>query len=218
MSMVATEIPVKYVTEPWDEHATALQNTVDSDASLLAAADVAHNVNLHYTLPAEARFVQDASTVGRGKILGKVIFPLRPRDISSQIVHAQEARHPLHAHRVKRFAVVVTQKAPELQGEFRFIPISELPKNQDPGSLKTLSFETVIRMIKYAGGDAQSISHALEAITPSTIWSNTRKWKDHGGNPKRRGSIKRRKTSYHFHASPRAIELKRKKHLEITNV
>lgn len=195
MPMQAKE-PVIYITEQWDRYAIPFQNAVDNDAALLAAADFAQRTNLQYTSPAEAQWIQNQDARVGGNILGKVIYPMTPENM-----HVENTKTKLLMHRVKRFAVVVYQDENHLEGEIHFVPLRTL-KDHDPGSLSTLSFPKVVKMIEQAGGNRESISEALAAIPTSAIWSNERNWKDRGGQPHRQGATKRNRTSYHFKKYP----------------
>lgn len=191
--MVAREAPVIYVTEPWDTFAVADQNAVGSDTDLLREATLQQDPDLHYETPTGARYVQSEETVARGNIIGKVIFPVPTEHAAIEIRHW------------KRFAVVAHQSAFDLSGEIRFIPIDDLPKNQDAGSLKTLRFSNVRKMIVQSGGSAASIDNALAQIPESLSRSQLRVWKKRGGHPRRRGSMKRMPQSYHFGAPLRGF-------------
>ena len=189
---------ITYVTEPWDRGVAARQNAVDSDASLLAAADFAQDPDLQYITGSEARFIQDPDTGARGKILGITKAPLPPENVSSLIAHSQKISGELRVHRVRRFAVVAWQDFENQSGVIRFIPIRDLPKNQDAGSFKALRFSSVVATIKHAGGSTKAISQALQQIPISRTTSARREWEKRGGHPDRKGAMKRRKASYRF--------------------
>jgi len=200
--------PAESLTE---EHVSSPIVIADDDA-LLAEAQNAQNTANYYTPRPFAELLAGPDFAGRGKIIGMITFPVPSKDNSSFVLHSDRLGHSLLAHRRKRVAVVVSQKGPELQGEFRFIPIHELPETQDPGSLKKLSYRKVMEMLEKAGGNKESIADAFREIPNSTMWSNESVWRDHGGRPHRRGATKRNPSSYHFHATPRDID-RRNKHM-----
>ncbi|HUD19889.1 MAG TPA: hypothetical protein VMR81_05595 [Patescibacteria group bacterium] len=195
---------------PEVEIAPDFSDTPDDEA-LMRDAQIAQNTANQFTPRPFAELLTGPDFASRGKIIGKIIFPVPSKDNSSLVSHVDRLGHKLLTRRVQRFAIIFSQEGPELQGVFRFIPIHELPKTQDPGSLKTLSYRKIKEALEKAGGNAESISEALQQIPDSSMWSNASIWMDHGGHPHRRGATKRNPSSYHFGATPREIDRRNKR-------